>query len=361
MKKSENDGKRPASEVEQAPAGWRRTAKIFWWLVLIIATAVSVKGNIMHADAVSAPEFAGLARILGGGSPIALLLMIEGVELGLLARAHGTARLVGLALVVPLAAVVFATSYAGLLFVVDASGLAGVPILRYSLAAVPDLLMIAATVYLLALRAPERPAASSPKSSATPPWRRIAEAAAARAEAALAVPPQTRQVGTSALVPTLAESGGRVGEAAVEGVAESRGGAPGGAPASPRTASATSASPSVAEVGSLHGGASGVSAGLSARAAGGSADGSASSFDPELAPYMEAASDFARTGVVTRKSVVEIARIIAAIEAGESDNAIKAAGLGSAGTAEKIRDAWRARTHRERNGAPVLSGLGTAR
>jgi hypothetical protein len=187
MSKTEKRPEAGTKPAEPIPVGWRRTAKIFWWLVLITATTISVTGNLVHADAVAPEQFRLLARVIGGGSPIALLLMIEGAELGLLARAHGAARTVGLALLVPLAGIVFATSYAGLLYVVTESNLADTDALRWSLAAVPDLLMVTATIYLVALRSTGERAAKVPREGRWTRLSSLADAATARATASLAV------------------------------------------------------------------------------------------------------------------------------------------------------------------------------
>lgn len=78
-------------------------------------------------------------------------------------------------------------------------------------------------------------------------------------------------------------------------------------------------------------------------ARGASARPSTEEIDPSVEPFMEAARSMVAEGLIARKSPVEVARIIAAVDGGATDNAVKSSGLGSASTAAKVRAAWAAR------------------
>lgn len=164
---------------------WTRPALWFWWGVLAAAVAISVKGNVQHAAAVSPAEYRFMAKLVAGSLPVALFVMIEGVALGTLGGAHGTARKLGLGLTLALAAVVFSMSYVGLLNCVEHMNLTGLVWLERALAVTPDLLMVAATAYLMSLRGVVKRAGDDRPVTA---FARLRAAAVARAEAALAVP-----------------------------------------------------------------------------------------------------------------------------------------------------------------------------
>lgn len=94
------------------------------------------------------------------------------------------------------------------------------------------------------------------------------------------------------------------------------------------------------------------------------------SVDPELVPFMEQAERMVADGIVARKTPQEIAAVIRAIDEGATDNAIKKAGIASAGTAQRVRAelevparrcaARRRRLiqHPDQEARPVVTGAG---
>lgn len=180
------------------PPSWRRAAVTFWWVVLVLAVAVSAYGNVRHAEMVAPQEHLTVARWIAGALPLGLLIMVEGIALGTRGGAHGRPRLVGLSIIVPLAVIVLASSYVGLLSLVTATELftASVAPLNYGLAAVPDLLMVAATVYVMSLRSGAKPTA---RVTSPGRWSRIGDNLMSRAERLTEVrEPQVTAVGHAA-------------------------------------------------------------------------------------------------------------------------------------------------------------------
>lgn len=316
---------------------WNRAALVFWWIVLAAAVAVSVKGNVQHAAAVASFEYRFMAELVAGGLPIALFVMIEGVALGSLGGAHGNARKLGLALTAALAMVVFSMSYVGLLNCIQHMGLTGLVWLERALALCPDLLMIAATAYLMSLRGV---AAKVEKSSTESRWRRLADAATRRAEAALAISeiPQ---------VDTLTEARGATAE---------------GLTAAPQTSAETFvedfAEPPSAAMEPFaeppvpspeH------SAKPAAKAPSTSTKPAAKAVDAELLPFMDAAEEMESAGLVRGKSAADYAKVIAAVEQRWSPNRIKKELGYSTSTTEKVRHAWH---ERQRADQRQLSAVG---
>ncbi|MBN7314128.1 hypothetical protein [Mycobacteroides abscessus] len=277
---------------------WHRTALIFWWAVLLGSVALSSFGNVTHARNVAPERFQSWASLIGGAFPWALLVMVEGIALGTRGGASGRARTVALGVIVPLAVIVFASSYMGLLFVVQATGLfnasgSSVPFLNFGVAAVPDLLMVASTVYIFSMRSSLTVAKAVRGGSR---WSRIGDNLLARAE-------RLTEVTEPQAVPVVEVRGD-----SAESVA-----APLVEPAKPSVN--LSAEPTVKV----------------------RKPAPKPSVDAALEPFMDTAQRLVDGGVVARKTAVELARVIAAVEEGKSDNAIKNSGLASASTASKVR------------------------
>ncbi|MFF0709136.1 helix-turn-helix domain-containing protein [Gordonia sputi] len=162
-----------------------RTAVIYWWIVLAVSVSVSALGNVRHASMVAQPGFEALASWTSGAFPFALLLMVEGIALAVRAGVVGVPLRIATAIVAVIGTVVLASSYVALLEVVRATGLfAGdVDVLNYGLAAGPDLLMIASTIYVMRLRSPADGEVVAKRSTA---WSRIGGNLVARVEQASA-------------------------------------------------------------------------------------------------------------------------------------------------------------------------------
>ncbi|MCB1256384.1 MAG: hypothetical protein KDB26_04720 [Microthrixaceae bacterium] len=64
------------------------------------------------------------------------------------------------------------------------------------------------------------------------------------------------------------------------------------------------------------------------------------SVDESILPFMDAAAFMVETSVVSRKTAAELAAVIAAIETGKSNNAVKSALGVSPSTTEAVRTAW---------------------
>ena len=170
--------------------GWHRAAVAYWWAMLALSVIVSAYGNVRHAEAVAPVEHLAVARWIAGALPVTLLLMVEGIAIGVRAGVAGWQRWMSTGFVAALAAVVLASSYVGLLSLVEATELFGAPALNFGLAAVPDLLMIAATVYVMSLREPVE--ATAPETRRPGAWSRIGGNLVARVEQATA--PKTETV-----------------------------------------------------------------------------------------------------------------------------------------------------------------------
>lgn len=311
--------KKTKPPVRAVSRGNRLLGTSFWLLLMTVFVAVSVVGNVVHADAVASDEYRTIARWIAGGLPVALLAMVEGVGIGTRGGASGRARTVSLGITVVLAGIVFAASYWGLLFVCQRTGLFHG--LAYAVAGVPDLMMLAATIHLVSMRSSDTTTETSTESS----WSRLREAMVTRTEAALAAPkPSTGNSVATSVEPSWMNRGGSISTS----VEPPR--------VTPPTSTVTAVEPTPSSV-------------------------TATPTEP-LSPAVEA---FLPVGewmvveeVVARKTAVELATIIEAISRGLSDNAIKMAGLGSASTAEKVRSAWARyqRTHGDRPHLVSASG-----
>lgn len=280
----------------------------FWLLLMIVFVGVSVVGNVVHADAVASEEYRTIARWIAGGLPVALLAMVEGVGIGTRGGASGRARTVSLGITVVLAVIVFAGSYWGLLFVCQRTELFHG--LAYGVAGVPDLMMLAATIHLVSMRGTDTTTETTTESS----WSRLREAAVGNLETRLTTPKTSV---TNSAVPSVESSWMNHGGSVLPSVETPRG-IPNHstvAPVEPSPSSVTS-NPTEPKP---------------------SAD---EPMNPAVEAFLPAGSWMVDEGIVARKSAVELATVIEAIERGLSDNAVKTSGLGSASTSEKVRVAW---------------------
>ncbi|HNP58619.1 MAG TPA: hypothetical protein PK331_16650 [Gordonia sp. (in: high G+C Gram-positive bacteria)] len=154
--------------------GWHRVASWYWWAILALSVVVSSYGNVRHAELIAPAEVLTEAKWIGGALPVTLLLMVEGIAFGVRSGVAGWQRTLATVIVGSLGAVVLASSYIGLLSVVELTELfaGGTWFLNLGLAAVPDLLMIASTVYVMSLRRPAEAEVSEDRQPSR--WSRIA-------------------------------------------------------------------------------------------------------------------------------------------------------------------------------------------
>lgn len=308
--------------------GWRLTGLTFWWLMLAATVTLSSYGNVKHAEMVTPDEYLSVGRFIAAALPLSLLLMVEGIALAERAGASGRARLVGMSVVSVLAVIVFAASYVGLLSVVAPTQLitGTVSPLNYGLAAVPDLLMAAATVYLMSMRASARTTVEEPAAFHTPsPAKQILGNYARRwVEHSEGKKPQVQPVmevrggspntavevvspSVEPSVDTAVEVAVEVPEPPVEPFVEVAKPSPKTSPKSSVKARKPSPKPSV---------------------------------DETLIPFMDAAQDMVDTSVVARKTAAELAAVIREVENGKSNNAVKQSLGVSPSTTEAVRAAW---------------------
>lgn len=159
----------------EVSAGWRLAALIFWWIVLLGSVTVSSYGNVLHAELVANSEFMRDAKWILGALAWTLLIMVEGIAIADRGGSRGKARTAALCVLLPILSIVLVASYAGLYHLIVALGVfvppadAGwfsIALLNYGLAAVPDLLMIVATLYVMSFRAVSPAVKSAAKSPA---------------------------------------------------------------------------------------------------------------------------------------------------------------------------------------------------
>lgn len=301
-------------------------------LVLVAFTALSCYLNQVYAVAESEDVAYHVA--------LPILALGAGIfaEVIFLSNVHRTVRwLTGTLVSVGFAAVMLA-SYLAVLGVAEAKYPTFPTLLIYVLAAFPDGFMVIAATVILALRVRRTKLRGAVTKTSTKPARggfarRLAEAATARAEVFLTPPPPRS---TEPANPK------------VEPVEEARGGLE-PAPVEPTVETPTSSVEPTVE-------AENHSTKPSAKPQVGSPrEGSVEEISPAVEVHLEEARRLLGSGAVTRKTPVEVARIIAEIERGETTNAIKGMGLGSASTIDKIRKA--VDTNAEEP-SPALSAVG---
>lgn len=144
------------SKTKETPADaprWHTPTVWVSWLVLIAFTTLSAMLNRDHARMVTPDASPSLRNeLIHAGLPVALVVALALAELIVLAGAHGAARVVALGGLAAMAVTVFAASYNGILSVYTFDNPTDPAAMRWSISAVPDLLMVTATVALVSLR-----------------------------------------------------------------------------------------------------------------------------------------------------------------------------------------------------------------
>ncbi|WP_158002077.1 hypothetical protein [Mycobacterium avium] len=281
---------------------WDRPTAVAAWAVLITFTTITCLVNARYAT------MTGSHVMFHAAIPVAVLVSAVFAEMAALSSAHRWVKAVCVAVLVGIFGTVLVASYLGVLHVFlewNPNPSPAAERVYHVVAAIPDALMVVSGTVLMSLRMKHPSRSAKPATESR--WRRLADAATARAEAALAVP-------ASVEVNAVEEARGGVAEPAVE---------------TPPPAVEPPAKPPV--------------------------ETKPAAVEPELEPFMEAAAHIVEEGIVTRKTAEEIAAVIAAVDRGMTDNAVKASGIASASTATKVRAAWR-QWQEERE--PTLSVVG---
>lgn len=300
-----------------APTTW------FAWTVLIAFTALSSYMNGAYAVMTHSRVW------FHAGIPAVVLVLGVFLELTFLSSAHRAAKRIVVTGLGASFLVVLIASYLAVLHVTVVWNPHAPAWVNAALAALPDVVMVLAATVVLSLRMKRQAAAAAVKPATESRWRRLADAATNRVEAALAVPetPQVERV---------VEARGGSTEVSVEpsvkpvdevvAVSAEPSTKPEPSPVKPEPSPVKPATLPAVEV-----------------------------VDPELEPYMEAAQRMVDEKVVTRKTDVELAEIIAAIERRMSPNAIKTELGYSPSTTAKVSAAWR-QWQEERE--PALTAVG---
>lgn len=296
----------------------RLTGLAFWWTVLLVSVTVSSYGNVLHAELVADTAYMSRAKWLLGALAWTLFVMVEGISVADRGGSRGKARTVALCILAPLMGIVLVASYVGLYHLVVAFhvfpvevgyGWFNLGLLNYLLAVVPDLMMVVSTFYVMSFRTDihEEPAAARSESR----WKRLADAATNRAEAAMAVPatPQAATLGEArgVSVEPFTKSPAPSTELFMEPVEEPVVEVPVPSPKPSVKAPVKVSKPSIS---------------------------------PALIPFMDAAQMMVEEGIVTRKSATELAAIIAAVDKGSTPNRIKSELGISPATTAKVSAAW---------------------
>lgn len=278
-----------------------RAARVYWSVCALTGLALTVLVNGAQAKRVMPDPNTWTAVVVAVIPPLMFAALFEGFFLARRVVPPTVLRMVKASILV-LGGASFAISYTTIAYFIQRRH-DDLPV--WTAWVMPGLLDLfvavsAYVVYVLSKHAAQIPQTST-ASSTSSRWRRLADAATARAEAALIVPASLQ---ADPLVEVHGGSTEPVADAPVE-------------------ATTPSVKNSVKYVVEARKSAAKPSVKVSV--------------DASLEPFMEAARRMVEQGVVARKSAIELARIIAAIEDGRSDNAIKSAGLASASTASKVR------------------------
>lgn len=307
------------TEVSHPPT---RAARWYWSLCAIAGGVLTVLVNVAHGlGKVPAPRTIP-AGIVSAVPPLMTIALFEGYFIVKRCAPQRVLRVV-MASVIVLGGAAFSISYTSIAMFLNRQP-GDLP--EWTGWVMPALLdvFVVVSAYVLYVLSKHRPTAvQSPKSTAPSPWRRIADAATNRAVATLTVPenPQvtvaTEARGAAVEEPrgALTEPSAPVAEPAVEPSTK------------PAVEVQSTAVEPIAEV--------------KPTATETSPEPVAEPIPAELQPYMEAATAMVEAGVVARKTAVEVAEVIAAIERRMSPNGIKTTLGVASGTTAKISSAWR--------------------
>lgn len=278
-----------------------RAARVYWTLCAVVGGVLTVLVNVAHGlGKVPAPHTVP-AGLVSAVPPLMTIALFEGYFIAKRCAPQRVLRLV-MGAVIVLGGAAFSISYTSIAMFLNRQPGDLPKWTGWVMPALLDIFVVvsAYVVYVLSKHSAQAPQTSD-KSRTPSHWRRLADAATARAEAALATP-------ASPQVQALAEVRGGGEETVADAPVE---------PAKPSTTLAVEVRKPAAKP----------------------------SVDASLEPFMETAQRLVDGGVVARKSAVELARVIRGIDRGLTDNAIKSAGIASASTAAKVRLACSLEAH----------------
>lgn len=195
---------------------WDRITARAGWLLLVGFTALSSYLNARAAMLAGAADTEQI--VFHAAIPAVLIVAAVFAELVALSGVHRIAKAVTVTVLVGVFTVTLIASYIAILAVVQVWNPHAPAWVNAALAAVPDAAMVMAGTTVLSLRMKRHGLApATPRTRAPSRWRRLADAAAARAEAALAVP---EKVQVNAVADPVTEPAAEAAETATETSAE---------------------------------------------------------------------------------------------------------------------------------------------
>lgn len=270
-----------------------RAARVYWTLCAVVGGVLTVLVNVAHGlGKVPAPHTVP-AGLVSAVPPLMTIALFEGYFIAKRCAPQRVLRLV-MGAVIVLGGAAFSISYTSIAMFLNRQPGDLPKWTGWVMPALLDIFVVvsAYVVYVLSKHSIQTPQTSTAPSTSSP-WRRLVDAATARAEAALIIP-------ASLQAEPFVEVRGGTAEPVADAPME---------PAKPSTMLAVEVRKPAPKP----------------------------SVDASLEPFMETAQRLVDGGVVARKSAVELARVIRGIEQGMTDNAIKSAGIASASTAAKVR------------------------
>ncbi|MBV0918221.1 hypothetical protein KC238_13270 [Mycobacteroides chelonae] len=274
-----------------------RIARVYWAMLTVVGVALTVSINAAHAKGALNTHGTWISAAIAAAPPLMFAALWEGFFLARRSVPQAVLRLVTAAVLI-LGGAAFAVSYVSIAQFINGDVLTLPRWAGWTLPAMFDT-FVAVSAYVLhvLLKHEARRTTGKTRTAPSSRWRRLADAATARAEAVLATPASPQ----------------------VQALAEVRGGSTEPVADPPTEPARLSVKNSVKYV---------VEARKSA---------AKPVAEPELEPFMDAAQRLVDEGVVARKTATELARVIAAIDRGLTDNGIKVSGIASASTAAKVR------------------------
>lgn len=288
-----------------------RAAKWYWGLCAFVGGVLTLTVNVAHGMGIVPASHTVPAGMVAAVPPAMTIALFEGYFIAKRCVPKHVLRMV-LTAVVVLGGAAFSISYTSIAMFLNRQPGDLPEWTGWVIPALLDIFVIVSAYVLYVLSKHAETAVEVPKSSR---WRRLADAATNRMEAALTVPVEPQ-------VETFVEARGGFAEPPVDSSTKAAEPATEASMEPPEPFVEEPTKPSVKPTVEVK------------------KTSTKPSTNSELEPFMDAAKRMVAKGVVARKSAVELAQVIAAIDNGMTDNAIKSAGIASASTAAKVRVAW---------------------